>query len=276
MKNLRGAALSVVLAACSSEKAVAPATAERSLVLVRERKLSKILSRADHYEASGVTVSNGMLRVVFDNLGGIGTVALDFSTGSMSVGASSTSQYESITAGGGFLYVGKEQQEAVIDVFDDNGVFLREETTDLSFPASNSALEGLAYLNETHLVAMGEKDGGKVYVLEKRDASWHTVTSLLLPATFADYADIGLLARSDGSWSMAVVSQESAKVWLGRLAVEPYRIDGSGTIYAMDPKYCELEGIAFLDPSTLVMVSDKSSDGACKDEDESVHIFAIR
>lgn len=264
-------------AACSSHHDAASTPAgPGSLVLVREKKLSEIFAGADHYEASGVVLANGALKIVFDDLQTIGTVSVDLGSGSMGAGSSADSQFEAITAGNGSLFVAKEATLGAIEVFDENGVFLREEATDLVFPAANSALEGLAYLDPTHLLAMGEKDGGKAFVLEKSGPGWKTLATLLVPVTFGDYADVGLRDTGDGGFAMAVVSQESAKVWLGRLATQPYRIDGAGSVYALDAKYCELEGITFLDATTLALVSDKSDKDRCKAEGESVHIFSIQ
>src|SRR6187200_3055456 len=71
-----------------------------TLQLVAEKKLSKLLptKEVDHYEASGLTASGGMLYVAFDNLTNIAAIDTSLSKGKLGPGDAVDSQYEAIAA----------------------------------------------------------------------------------------------------------------------------------------------------------------------------------
>jgi hypothetical protein len=96
---------------------------------------------------------------------------------------------------------------------------------------------------------------------------------------FKDYADMALTRDR-----IAVVSQESSRVWIGRLRLGQWAIAGKGRVYNLPrtkkgkKRYFTVEGISWLSPRTLVAVSDKTKkshpDRGLKTE-QSVHVFRI-
>ena len=66
---------------------------------------------------------------------------------------------------------------------------------------------------------------GRIQVLQRRGKLWHPVARIKLPrhVKFKDYA--GLAFRSG---RLAVVSQESSRVWVGRLRPGEWTVEGQG------------------------------------------------
>ena len=83
---------------------------------------------------------------------------------------------------------------------------------------------------------------------------------------------------------IAVISQVSSALWLGNLAPSGWQVTGPGTCYAL-PRgadggivYGTAEGVSWMAPDQLVMVSDKAKpeqDPRCRDKDQSIHIFRV-
>lgn len=271
----------------------APIVTAGELVLVREKKIAKVLdSDLDAFEASGIAIENGRALVVFDNMTRMASIALDLGIGTLGPGAVGASQYEAIAVDPeGALYVGIEAKEAVLAALDDDGTLVRTETTDLRFDEDNRALEGLALITadgtKTALVlceAPGCGDAGvrtgRIRVLAQHGTTWTTTGALDLPAeaAFEDFSDLALRPAGDGSYDVAVVSQQNSAVWLGTLTTHPLALT-SARVLAFPKelgvtRYCNVEGIAFLDRSTLVAVSDEGS-GDCKSKSESIHVFTL-
>ncbi len=67
---------------------------------------------------------------------------------------------------------------------------------------------------------------------------------------------------------LCVVSQESSALWVGRLARSAWRVVDDGAVYRFprddDGKvvYCNVEGVAWLSDTQVVVVSDKTKPGA--------------
>ena len=110
---------------------------------------------------------------------------------------------------------------------------------------------------------------------------WHPVARIKLPkqVAFKDYA--GMALRGD---RLAVVSQESSRVWIGRLRRGRWTINGRGRIYDFPRTkkgkrlYYTVEGISWLSPQTLVAVSDlrkKRHPKRSERTDQSIHVFRI-
>ena len=79
---------------------------------------------------------------------------------------------------------------------------------------------------------------------------------------------------------MAIVSQESARLWVGRLdASDAPFIRGSGAVYRFPGRnYGNVEGIDWLSEDTLIAVSDrtqKDQPAMCAQKDQSIHVFRI-
>ena len=301
-------ALTFVLAflvSCSGHQvppsAIPTYTPSGRMVLDREIKLSKIFgSTLDHYEGSGVAMRNGSLYIVFDDSPRLGIMDIGLTTGHLGPGGTSDSQFESITANQNGFYVIVEADptgRSQVIPFDNDGNAQPAQPTDATFADPNKGIEGAAWISAggtEYLLALCEGNfcsddetsfgNGRIKVLALQNGSWSTVTTLNVPpaAAFADYADLALRDAGDGTFDVAVLSQASAALWLGKLTTAPFAITGPGTVYDF-PKnddgteaYCELEGITFLNATTFAMVSDKTNDKTyCNDKDTSAHIFRL-
>ena len=71
---------------------------------------------------------------------------------------------------------------------------------------------------------------------------------------------------------------------MGRLAPDGWAVTGAGTSYALPRDadgsivYGTAEGVSWLAPDLVVMVSDKAKpeqDRRCRAKDQSIHIFCI-
>src|SRR5262249_62245415 len=96
---------------------------------------------------------------------------------------------------------------------------------------------------------------------------------------FADHRGIAVPGAR-----IAVTSQVASKLWLGNLAPTGWEVTGPGTCYALPRDadggivYGTAEGVSWMAPDQLVMVSDKAKpeqDPRCRDKDQSIHIFRI-
>jgi hypothetical protein len=76
----------------------------------------------------------------------------------------------------------------------------------------------------------------------------------------------------------------SSALWLGQLAPSGWEVTGDGTCYALPRDadggivYGTAEGVSWMAPDELVMVSDKAKpeqDARCRAKDQSIHIFRI-
>ena len=128
---------------------------------------------------------------------------------------------------------------------------------------------------------------GTVLVLEYSDTfvkSWSVVTAIHLPSETADFDDYsGMDVRSDGT--IAVVSQQSAKLWIGQLdfaswTIQPPGDESAGTTYDFptvdgEVVFCNVEGVSFLDNDHIVVATDQNSQAPCRQYSERVATFTI-
>jgi len=168
--------------------------------------------------------------------------------------------------------------------------------TDTSFPNYNQGFEGMAWLRvgaTEYLLALCENNDcagddaprgrGRLHLLALQDGTWMTTLVLELPhdVTFANYSDLALFDAGEGMYRVAVLSRKSSALWLGTLTTDPWSLLGPGTFYGFpredgDVRYCSLEGVTFLGPRSLALVSDASNgDKPCSSEDESIHLFEL-
>jgi hypothetical protein len=80
---------------------------------------------------------------------------------------------------------------------------------------------------------------------------------------------------------VAVTSQESRALWIGRLSATSWSFLDDGTIYPLPSSdYCNVEGVSFLSASRVALVSDMSDPQSdptnCNNKDEMVHIFDLQ
>jgi hypothetical protein len=172
--------------------------------------------------------------------------------------------------------------------FDESGRFLRCARLPSRFKKANKGFEGLAHVRHKgreHLYALREaavrtKTGlaGRIDVyVRHRGGAWKASHFIQLPeaATFKDYS---ALAYRDQQ--MAIVSQQSARLWVARLHQKTHAIiPGSEAIYRFpDGDYGTVEGIDWLSADTLVAVSDRKKKRDPKNvraKDQSIHLFRI-
>ncbi len=274
-----------------------------TMSLVAEHKFASIMSgpAAAHYEASGVHLHNGLLYVVFDNMSRIGKVSTNLLSGTYTTGGAETnSQYEAITFDDNnteHFYVSAETSDHQIVQFDSaaNATSATPQPTNVSFSDTNKGLEGLAWVwrnNNDYLLGLcegfdctsshgGAGGRGGILVMAQTGAGWAASSTLLrLPAavTFGDYSDLALTPNADGSYKVAVTSQESKKLWVGTLSGTSWAFIGDGTIYSLpSADYCNVEGVTFLSPTRVALVSDWNNDGpsSCSNKDQMIHVFDL-
>ena len=122
--------------------------------------------------------------------------------------------------------------------------------------------------------------GGRVHVFSPRPNTAAHVAEIRLPEWlwFEDYSSVAVLDDR-----IAVVSQRSSALWVGRLDPAAWRVAGAGVCYEFPHNavgqvaYCTVEGLAWLGNDRIVVVSDAAGGrgGSCQDKQQSVHVFRI-
>jgi hypothetical protein len=118
-------------------------------------------------------------------------------------------------------------------------------------------------------------------VFRRDRRNWKRVGKIRLPETvlFEDYS--GIAVTSD---RVAVISQVSSALWLGRLSPDGWQVTGAGVTYALPRDadgtitYGTAEGVSWIGPDQVVMCSDKAKpeqDHRCRAKDQSIHVFRI-
>jgi hypothetical protein len=108
------------------------------------------------------------------------------------------------------------------------------------------------------------------------------VTRIRLPKSlpFEDYSGIAVRGNR-----IAVVSQVSSALWTATLAPSTWDITGEGTTLAFPRNergqiiYGTIEGVPWISPDRLVVVSDKvkpAQPKRCRAKDQSIHISRSR
>jgi len=96
---------------------------------------------------------------------------------------------------------------------------------------------------------------------------------------FEDYSALAIRGER-----IAVASQETSRVWLGKLRRRDWTIAGAGRQYDFPRTkrgkrlYSTVEGISWLSDETFVAVSDLTKEGhpgRCEAKDQSIHIFRL-
>ncbi len=284
----------------------------RVLRLVTQRKLAELLgpaSRGSLYEASGVIVAGKYCYVALDNIRRVARIAPHLRPRSADHGWAGRVRYgegyEAITYSPAkrrfYLLIEAQKHpdgtlKGVIEEYDDAWQFKIRRWIDVPLKKRNTGFEGLAsveWRGQQYLLALCEgnkcrdshtkkkRGKGRIHVLERHGEVWTSVGRIKLPkaAAFKDYADMALAGDR-----IAVVSQESSRVWIGRLRRGDWTIAGNGQVYDLPrtkkgkKQYFTVEGISWLSPRALVAVSDKAKkrhpDRGTK-TDQSIHIFRI-
>jgi hypothetical protein len=272
----------------------------RKLELIREEKLFRLLpgrTKRSRLEASGVAlVDDHTALVVFDNLNQVARIGLSLKR------EVRNALLPAPSLGSGFEDVCIDHRnrkvfclvESVEDFdgllsgyvaeYDQDGRFIR--CTRLPSPVAkhNKGFEGLAHMWRGHreylyaLCEAGHNGKGRIEVFVRvRDGEWKASHRIKLPkkAEFEDYAALAYRYRK-----LAVVSQASARLWVAQIDEKARAVvPRSEVVYRFPSKrYGNVEGIAWLNPHTLVAVSDrkkKQQPDRCSDKDQSIHLFRI-
>lgn len=282
-----------------------------TLKVIGEAKIHTFLPgcrEESRLEASGVLAHEGRLIIIFDNLSEIARVDASFSPGAVSEwlgehhGASGLEDiaydkreqrfYALIEA----VPVGKGRYRAVIVEYDHAFRPGERHSLPLDFAVDNKGFEGLTYVERNgqgYLLALCEGNrckggtagrkpgGGRVHVFRRRPDGWDHVAELRLPKSvaFTDYASFDI---NDGR--VVVLSQESSEVWVGTLDADAWKFVDEGGVHQLPRRgggsveYCNAEGVAWLAPNQIAVVSDKRKDAQrkqCQKKDQSLHVFQI-
>ena len=166
----------------------------------------------------------------------------------------------------------------------------------MPFEKRNRGLEGLSVIrchNDDWLLALCEGNrcragrkgrtpgGGRIHLLQKHGGRWRSRATITLPrrAAFEDYSALALRGNR-----LAVISQQTSRLWLGTLRRREWTIAGPGRVYDFPRtkkgkrRYCTVEGICWLSASTFVVVSDQAKPtdhDRCRRTQQSIHIFRL-
>jgi hypothetical protein len=282
------------------------------LELIVEAKVADLLDGVDDLaatslEPSGVCVHDGAFYVIFDNVSAIARIE-DLSTRSpgnrllsASVGGAGKDT-EDITfdpvSGHFFVLIEAVEHgsELLGEVYEHglDGTPLGHAFLDVALETRSKGLEGLSCIvrnGEVLLLGLCEGNrckggkagrrpgGGRIHVFRRGPLVWKREATIRLPkdVDFVDYASVAV--RGD---RIAVVSQSSSALWIGRLATTGFAVEESGTIYEFPRDadhrvvYGTVEGVSWLTDDRLVMVSDRAEGNTpARAKDRSLHVFRL-
>ena len=282
------------------------------MTLVAERKLSELIAPpkgSQVLEASGVVAKDGYYYVIFDNVRRVARIHAGLKAGSTQHGWFGSRRegdgYEDIAFSPHtrrfYLLIEAEKHvdgtyKALIDECHEDGRFERRCWVDFPFETRNSGFEGLSavrWKGRDYLLVLCEGNrcrggrkgrkpgGGRIQVLQRVAALWKPIATIALPTQvkFEDHSAVSLRGSR-----IAVLSQQTSRLWIGTLRFGDWTIAGRGSIYDFPrnkkgkPRYCTLEGLCWLSPGTFVLVSDMSKGGYAKrwrKRDQSIHVFRL-
>jgi uncharacterized protein YjiK len=274
----------------------------KRLELIREEKLFRLIpgrTKKSRLEASGVAlIDDSTALVVFDSLNQIARIDVSLKPSrrngiwpAPSLGAGFEDIATDPTAGSTFALV-----ESVVDFdgvlrgfiaeYDRDGRLRHCSRLTGRFQKANKGFEGLTHSRHKgreYLYALREANSrasgrGRIDVYVRgANGAWKESHWIQLPSE-ARFKDYSALAYRDGR--VAIASQESARLWVGRLHRRTHKlVPGSGVVYRFPSKsYGNVEGIDWLSRDTLIAVSDrrkKSQLARCGETDQSIHVFRI-
>jgi hypothetical protein len=281
-----------------------------ALRLVEERKLAELIALPGDgavLEASGVLARGRDCFVVFDNVRRVARIDRGLALAAPRhawVGPTRSGEgYEDIAYSPHlrryYLLVEAEKHpdgtfKAVIEERDEEFRSQGRHWVDFPFEERNTGFEGLGavrWRGRDYLLALCEGNrcragkkgrrpgGGRIQVLQRDGSVWRPVATIKLPRSveFEDYAALAIRGER-----IAVASQRTSRLWLGRLRRRDWTIVGAGRQYDFPRTkrgkllYSTVEGISWLPDGTLVAVSDltkKDHPGRCAAKDQSIHIF---
>ena len=267
------------------------------LELVEEHRLAELLPPPPdgRFEASGVLVRGREVFVALDNTRRIARIPRTLTGAASWIDlAGRAPGFEDLTYGERsrrfFLLVestrsGKGYASA-IDEYDSDWVFRGRALIEGGLESSNKGYEGLDCIGwggKEYLLAIrerGRRDPG-VSVLRRDGDRWRVAADidLLRAAHFSDFSAVAAHGPR-----LALLSQEEGLLWVGAFRPGKWTVDG-GRVFRFPPskrgkrRYCNVEGLDWLGPDRLVVVSDRakrrSQPKRCQRRDESVHVFRL-
>ena len=291
---------------------VATHTAMQQLELVREAKIFDILKGLvdPRLEASGVLAKDGLFYVIFDNSPHIACIGPELASAARDNHLIMQERghrrgFEDIAYDlrSGRFYVlieslrrGRATYMAAVQEYDADFRYVGSSWLDFPLDRPNKGLEGLTCVHhegQTYLLGLCEGNkckggaegrvpgGGRIQVFRRGGRNWGRVGKIRLPETvlFEDYSGIAVTGDR-----IAVISQVSSALWLGRLSPDGWQVTGAGAAYALprdangNIMYGTAEGVSWIAPDQVVMCSDKTKpeqDHRCRAKDQSIHVFRI-
>jgi hypothetical protein len=282
------------------------------MVLVSERKLTDFISPPTTdgvLEASGVIARGPDYFVVFDNVRRIARIHRSLDPASQRHGWFGRKRqgdgYEGIAFSRYtrrfYLLIEAEKHpdgtyKGLLDECDESARFKKRQWIDVEFEARNTGFEGLSavrWRGHDYLLALCEGNrcragragrkpgGGRIHLLQRSPTGWRPVARIKLPrtVTFEDYSAISLRGRR-----IAVISQQSSRLWIGTIRFGDWTIVGEGQTYGFPRtkkgkiKYATLEGLCWLTDRSFVCVSDLAKPHCKKRQrkkDQSLHVFKL-
>lgn len=282
------------------------------LELVNEEKIYKLLagsSKDDTIDASGICVMDGNFYVIFDDSAHIARFGPSLSPDDP---ANALYRYpdddigrEDITFDDRhrrFLVITEAVREddgtykPKVSTYDAQLRFVEEDCLDFALEGKHKGMEGLARVHrqgQVYLLGLCQGNhcrggrrgrrpgGGRIQVFKKGKSFWEHCDTIELPAglQFENYSSLAIRDNR-----MAVVSSYASAIWLGELQQDEWSVAGEGAVYRFpltkkgNIAYCTVDGISWLDESTIVAVSDHSRltfgfSNRCRKKDQSIHIF---
>jgi len=139
-----------------------------------------------------------------------------------------------------------------------------------------------------------DKGHGRMVLMKKKGCLWITVKQINIPktASFTDYSDMSIQEKNG---KVVITSQEDSALWIGQMVgivngkLDPDLLGFDEDVYDVyhfpksdtcKTKYCNIEGIAFINDDMIMAVSDKMKGKGkqsyrCLDKDQSIHAFAL-
>ena len=284
-------------------------TGTSELIIESEAKLNQLLrnqSEANTHEASGVLFLNNEIFVVFDNYKMVAKIDIKISKAKLFGENEKGDGFEGLTydkTNDGFYLIeeslkNKGALNARLNHADKNFTIKSKKWLKYNFQSDNKGFEGLTFVtknNRPYILALCEGNdcdsgktskihgAGRIKVFEKKKEKWKYIASIRIPQSleFEDYSGIDINEKN----VLAITSQESSALWVGRLDIENWRIDDIGMVYYFpkDKKgnmtYCNIEGVSWISNNRLVVVSDakkKKQPDECQEKEQSIHIVSIK
>lgn len=301
----------------------AKAAAPRELRLVKEAKLQDLIgdSAGTRLEASGVVYRDGAFLVVCDNLTSFIRISSELSPKAPENGVLAPDKTKKSGGPEGKEAAAEGYEDLAHDELQDRYYTLSEAVPvkpkgfrarvheydgklrpsgsawlDFDLADANKGMEGLEWVERSgtgYLLGLCEGNrcaggkegrrpgGGRIQVFRRGAKRWEHTDTIRLPASlpFEDYSSVSV---RDGR--IAVLSQASSALWVGRLSTKKWQVD-EGTVYRLptDAKgrtvYGNPEGVAWVSADHVVIVSDRAKKGPDNKrhstKDQSIHLFLI-